>query len=225
MRCGYTIIELMVTILIVAALATAVGTFAVKLLTIQECDREEAYVREKLADICANYADFASIGSTFSVSTSGRENIVAYRLETGGLSLETGRVSRVAYFTTATTNQTMDVNVYSLQQGKRSKIFYTEKEGLASKWARILSGDASLLTLRTGQLNPLEVICTIKPLGIVAADRGFVPDENFAGFNIYSNAAFANLEVAAWYTYKNSRGEMVLTNAVVERLVRLWNHR
>lgn len=225
MRSGYTIIELMVTIVIVTALAVTVGTFFVKLLTIQERDREEAYVREKLADLCAVYSDFASIGSSFSINSENGASIVSYRQETGGLSFETGRVSRVAYLTMVTTNQTMDLDVYAFKYGERSLIFHNEKENLVSKWARFLSGDASLLTLPTSKLDVKKVTCALTPIGTSLDEIYKVPDGDFIDFNVYSNAALANLRVEAWYTYKNGRRESVMTNAAVERLVRLWNHR
>ena len=100
---GFTVVELMVTIVIVAFLSATVGTFVCKLLTIQERDREEAYIREKLTDICGAYADFLSIGSSISSTTgvSNQETVVKYRSETGGVSLETGIVTRVAYLVAA----------------------------------------------------------------------------------------------------------------------------
>lgn len=224
MRRGYTIFELMVTILVVTALAAVVGAFFVNLLTIQERDREEAYIRETLADMCANYADFTSLGSAFSIANLA--NIVSFRQETGGLSCETGRVSHVAYLATATTNSTMDLNFYSLStnSSKTCRIFSNLKNGLVSNWARKLNGDASLLDLPTSKLDVRSVICTLTPLGVKESDAGYVSDSKFIGFNVYSNAAFGNLKIEAWYTYRNSRRESVLTNAVVERLVRLWNH-
>ena len=112
---GYTVVELMVTIVIVSVLAATVGMFFVKLLTIQEREREEAYIRERLSDICGVYADFISIGSSFSTATnlSDQATVVKYRQETGGVSLETGLVSRVAYLTSLmnTTNKTIDLNI------------------------------------------------------------------------------------------------------------------
>lgn len=226
MRLGYTVFELLVTVLIVTGLATVVGSFFVKLLTIQEKDREEAYIREKLSDLCAVYADFASIGSSFSIESSGNANIVSYRQETGGVSFETGRVSRVAYLTTATTNETMDLNVYSFETGTNilTKIFSNIKEGLTSKWARFLNGDASLLITPAGELDVKKVECAVIPLALYANETNYVSDVAFNGFDVYSNASIANLKVTAWYTYKNSHRETVLTNASVERLVRLWNH-
>lgn len=227
MRWGYTVFELLVTVLIVAVLATSVGAFFAKLLTLQEKDREEAYVREKLADLCAEYADLASIGSSFSISSSGKENIVSYRDETGGVSLESGRVSRVSYLTMAATNQTMDLNVYSFVSGTnlQTKIFSDIKNGLVSKWTRFLRGDASLLTIPTEKLDVKKVECTMTPLGVYASGTNFIPDDDFSGFNVYSDASIGNLKITAWYTYKNNHKETVLTNATVERLVRLWNHK
>ena len=68
---GYTVVELMVTIVIVAVLAATLGMFFVKLLRIQEREREEAYIRERLADICAAYADFVSDRQTVQSAVAG----------------------------------------------------------------------------------------------------------------------------------------------------------
>ena len=113
---GYTIIELMVTIVIVSVLAATLGVAFVKLLNIQEREREEAYVREKLADICGEYADKLSIGSSI-ISTSTNATIVKYRQETGGVSLETGLVTRVAYLSLqlSPTNDTVDMGIFSFE--------------------------------------------------------------------------------------------------------------
>ena len=133
---GYTVVELMVTIVIVSVLAATVGALFVKLLTIQEQEREEAYIREKLSDICGAYADFLSVGS--SISTSNRTTLVTYRHETGGVSLETGIVSRVAQLTSSTnaTSKAIDLNVDVFESG-----------GLVRKFSRSMSGDAPLIPL------------------------------------------------------------------------------
>ena len=228
MRRGYTIFELMVVILMVTSLATAVGMFVVNLLTIQEQDREEAYIREKLTDLCAEYADLASIGSSFSIAN--KANIVSYRQETGGLSLETGRVSRAAYLTVATTNRTLDLSVYSFDlmktpnQKTQSRIFSNIKQGLVPSLTRMIHGDATLLAIPTNKVDIQKVTCSITPLKWGISVENPVPDPNFDGFNIYSNTAFGNLKIEAWYIYRNGRRDHVLTNAVAERLVRLWNH-
>lgn len=109
---GYTVVELMVTVVIVAVLAATIGIFVAKLLTLHENEREDAYIREKLADICGAYADLVSIGS--SSSTNLRNVIVAYRPETGGVSLETGVVSHVTSLVSSlnTGNWTENLSAY-----------------------------------------------------------------------------------------------------------------
>ena len=149
---GYTIVELMVTVVIVAVLAATVGTFIVKLLTFQEKDREEAYVREKLVDICGAYADLLSVGSLVSMQTNSSDQVmyVGYRRETGGVSLETGIVSRVTSLESSLRmkNHEVDINVYGLESGSN-----------VLKLARTANGIAPLIPLVGDIVN-----CTITPL-------------------------------------------------------------
>ena len=115
-RWGYTLVELMATITIVAVLAATVGMFFARLLSLQEREREEAYIRERLAEVCGVLADDLSVAASFGTRIRPVEQdiIVAYREETGGVSLETGRVSRVAQLvlTTSATNRAAALNVY-----------------------------------------------------------------------------------------------------------------
>ena len=217
----------MVTILITAILAATVGTFFVKLLSLQEKDREEAYIRETLCDICAYYADYASIGSSFSVGADGKKTLIAYRQETGGVALETGRVSRVAYLTLATNswNRVLDMNTYSIHHGVNDKIFGYEKQNLTNKISRILNGDATLLTLSTGKLKVTNLVFSVSPLRTTSSQViDYTPDEEFPNFYAMTNAVFARLSVRADYLYRNAKGAMTNATATAERVVRLWNH-
>ena len=155
-RRGYTVVEMMVTIVIVTVLAATVGTFVVKLLTFQESEREDAYVREKLTDICAAYAEFLSLGSTVNTNRSGMT--VAYRQETGGVSFETGIVSQVTSMIASlnTNNWTVGLNAYGLESGSN-----------VLKLARTASGNAPLIAMR-GDM-PDIVSCTFSPLNETAA--------------------------------------------------------
>lgn len=199
---GYTVVELMVTIVIVTVLAASVGAFMVKLLTLQEREREEAYVREKLSDICGAYADFISIGSSILVDTSpsNLQMVVKYRLETGGVSLETGVVTRVAYLTSTmnATNRTMNVDVWGL-----------EPEGATCKLSRTMNGNAALIPL-VGDM----VSCTLTPLNAnVSEDDGVQT----------SDAVLAYLQVSARFEAENPGVEPLVKTATVGRVVRLWN--
>ena len=198
-RRGYTVVELMATIVIAVVLAATAGTFFAKLLSIQERDREEAYVREKLSDICGAYADWLSVGA--SIITSNRATVIKYRHETGGVSLETGLVTRVAYLTSSiNTNRStlaMDIDVFEAGQ-------------LTNKLSRIARGDASLIPL-VGDM----VSCTITPLG------GNIWEEG-NGVQM-TDSALGYLEVTARYEVENDDGEVVATNVTAGRLVRLWN--
>lgn len=192
---GYTVVELMVTIVIVTVLAVTVGTFVVKLLTVQEDEREDAYVREKLTDICAAYADFLSVGSAISTNLLG--SAVTYRLETGGVSLETGIVSHVTSLVMSlnTNNWVVNLDAYGHEAGSN-----------VLKLARTANGNAPLIAMK-GDM-PDIVGCTISPLSAETIE----------------SAALGNLRVAAVYQVKNEDGEYEARTTSVERIVRLWNH-
>ncbi len=192
---GYTIVELMVTIVIVACLVAVVGYFLVKLLRLQESEREEAYVREKLVEICGNYADAISVGTSFStnkINSSTLQTIVNYRLEAGGVSLETGTVTRVASFASSLTNGTIALDVWGYKQ-----LEWT------NKLPRTANGTALLLPL-----DSKLVSCTITPLPRNAE---------------LTNAVLGSLKVAADYKIEDENGELVTKRVTVERVVRLWN--
>ena len=202
-RLGYTVVELMVTLVIVAVLATTVGVCFVRLLSVQENEREEAYIREKLADVCGVIADDLSIGTSISLSTNlvQRDVIVAYRQETGGVSLETGRVTRVAYLTLTlnATNRTMALTAYR-----------REPEGWTRTLSSSLNGDAALIPL-AGDL----VACTVTPLNATdMTEKDGVQT---------SDAALAYLQVSARYAVRNDEGDLEEKTATAGRVVRLWN--
>lgn len=205
-RYGYTIVELMVTIVIVSVLATTVAIFLSKLLTIQERDREEAYIREKLADICGAYADAISVGMSFGTRTNflsqAMDIKVNYRQETGGVSLETGRVTRVTQMLSSidVTNRTVDLSFYGLNQGD-----------VIRRLHRRSKGDASLIPLPGDMVS-----CTIMPLNYSAVAQD--GEEYWT-----NNAALGWLEVKARFKVKNKVGESVLKCATAGRVVRLWN--
>ena len=219
-RRGYTVVELMVTVVIVAVLAVTLGVFFVKLLSIREREREEAYIREKLSDICGMYADALSVGSSVSTKTNldNQATIVKYRHETGGVSLETGVVTRVGYLTSLlnTTNRTVDLNVYAFERGHKSQIFANEKENLSRKLTRRASGDARLIPLAGDMVS-----CTITPLNCVGQPGA---DNEFAGFVAATNAALVYLQVSARYSVEDDDGNIVKKTATARRVVRLWNH-
>lgn len=143
---GYTIVELMVTVVIVALLAATLGMFVVRLLKIQENEREEAYVREKLADIAGAYADYLSIGS--SVGMADQRIVATYRQETGGVSLETGRVSRVTSLESSLNRKSlaMDLNIYGVEWTNH-----------VLKFSRSVNGDAPLVPLE-GDIVTCKVV-------------------------------------------------------------------
>lgn len=143
---GSTVVELMVTIVIVTVLAASVGTFIVKLLTLRENDREDAYIREKLIDVCGTYADLLSVGS--SINTNGPGMQVTYRQETGGVSFETGVVSQVTSLISDVTNGMVKLNVYGL-----------ELEESILKYVRQANGNADLIP-QVGNI----VSCTVTPI-------------------------------------------------------------
>ena len=213
-------VELMVTIVIVAVMAATVGTFFVKLLTIQEREREEGYIREKLCDICAQYADFLSLGDSVSVGTNRESQalVVGYRQEAGGVSFETGLVTRVAYFvsTISATNRMMDLNVCSREPESSLNEYPFMGNMVSCKLSRKIGGDAPLIPL-TGDM----VSCTITPLGnnVTPGSRLLEEDQRFET----TDATLGYLEVTARYKVKNDEGEYEERTASAGRIVRLWN--
>lgn len=203
---GYTIIELMVTIVIVSVLTASVGMFFSKLLTVQEREREEAYIREKLADICGAYADAMSVGSSFCTRTNplthAMDIMVNYRQETGGVSLETGIATRVTQMISSidATNNTMDLDIYGFSQGD-----------LVRMLQRKTTGNASLIPLQGDMVS-----CTITPLNYSALSQ------DGEGYST-NNAALGYLEVRARYKIKNDAGDFEEKTATAGRVVRLWN--
>lgn len=201
-RWGYALVELMATIAIVAVLAATVGMFFARLLSLQEREREEAYIRERLAEVCGVLADDLSVAASFGTRIRPVEQdiIVAYREETGGVSLETGRVSRVAQLvlTTSATNRAAALNVFS-----------HEPEGLRRSLSRSLEGDAPLMPL-AGEL----VSCTLTPFNAAITEEDGIQT---------SDAALGYLQVTARYTVRNEDGEDEAKTATAGRVVRLWN--
>ena len=204
LRRGLSAIELMVTICLVVIIAAVVGVFLVKLLRIQEQEREEAYIREKLADICAIYADYMSVGSSFHINTNSVDPIllIKYRQEAGGVSLETGRVSRVAYLTAKVNTKSEDeIGAMKLD------IFSRDPEGVTKRHSDSLNGNASLIPLLGNVVS-----CTITPL-----------KNHWTNSNEKTDAALGLLSVSAKYEIENEHGELAVKTATVERVVRLWN--
>lgn len=185
-RRGYTIVELMITVLLVTVLAATVGTFIVKLLTLQETDREDAYIREKLVDICGAFADVLSVGS--SVNPTGQGMIVKYQQETGGVSLETGVVSHVTVLTQLlnVVNKTLDLNVYGLELGSN-----------VLKLARKLDGTASLIPLKE---IPDIVNCDVQSLN----------GENAALVRLQVSAQYENKNVRGEFEMMTTRVERIV---------------
>lgn len=94
---AFTIVELCVTMLIVAILCVVVGGSIVRLLRLRESNREEGYMREKLAFICGEAADYLSMANSV-VAVSNRHGLVmksGFRMEAEGVSYETGKVVKV----------------------------------------------------------------------------------------------------------------------------------
>lgn len=203
---GYTIVELMVTVVIVAFLAATIGIFIVRLLTVQEKDREEAYIREKLADICAEYANLLSVGS--SISTNRFETAVKYRKDAGGVSFETGRVSRVVHLITSVTNDVLVSNVdLAAADG-----------GLIQNVLSKIGGDGWLMSVPASGLR-----FSIRP---IVAD-GFSHWDSEPGFEnfVTTDAALCYLQVSARYEHEDFDGTREMKTVTAERVVRLWNHK
>lgn len=199
---GYTIVELMVTMVITTVLAVTLGTFFVKLLTLQERERNEAYIREKLVDICATLADYASVGSSVNV-IGEREFTLTYRHEVGGVSLETGRVSHVVQlWTSHQTDQkhtTLNLDIDA-----------QEATNIVRKFSRNLRGeDTPLLPFKGLKMGDdrVNLYCQVFPLLKMTQEK----------------APVWYLQVVAEYDIRNAQGDVVTTNVTAGRMVRLWN--
>ena len=120
---------------------------------------------------------------------------MSYRLETGGIALETGIVYQVTSLDALlnTNNWTVDVFAYGSQSGSN-----------VLKLARNANGSAPLIPL-VGDI----VSCTITPI------------KDSSNKNL---EALGNLRVAARYQAKDKDGKLVTKTASAERMVRLWNH-
>ncbi len=108
---AFTIVELCVTMLIVAILGVVMGTAIVRLLRLRESDREEGYMREKLALICGEAADYLSMANSI-VAVSDLHGLVlkgGFRMEMEGISYETGKVVKVSGLYLSGTNGTFNL--------------------------------------------------------------------------------------------------------------------
>lgn len=198
---GYTLVELMVTVVIVAVLAATLGIFLINLLTLQEQDREEAYIRERLVDICGIYADYLSVGLTVSNTVGSANFDVKYPEETSGISFETGRVIRVAMLRSSAKLYDADRNLC---------IDTFDVRGVPRNLSNEFRGDdIPLMTAVDLNINdrPVLLRCWIDSLN-----------------GPIESAAIGNLHVRADYWVKRDNGFLVPTNAIAERIVRLWNH-
>ena len=108
---GFTVVELCVTVLIVAILSVWLGGSIVRMLKLRESNREEGYMREKLALICAEAADYLSMANAIT-SVSNQYGIVlkgGFRMEMEGVSYETGKVVKVNGLYLSGTNGTFNI--------------------------------------------------------------------------------------------------------------------
>lgn len=196
-RTGMTLVELMVTVLIGAILATTLGVFFVRLLNIQEQEREEAYVREKIVEITAAYADYLSIALAISNNATATSFTAIYPQETGGVSFETGRVTRVTHLNTFLD---ADNRTLILDSG------HFEADIFISGFQRSLHGDALLVNL-TNDLVCVNGSMMIRPLDAPSLDT----------------AHLVYLNVAAHCECENGAGKKEMRNVMSGRIVRLWN--
>jgi len=194
----------MVTILIVSVMATSLGAFFVKLINLHEKEREEAYIREHLLEICANFADYMSIGTNVVYSTS--EFVVSYRHETGGVSLETGRVVRASQMTASVNSindekqpKIMHLNVAAFEQGKVN----------ANKFSRNLRADDT----------PLIPLNSLKELRL---KNGGKVDLSYEIRKFNTDASLWKLKIIAEYEVEDDDDDP-RRKVEVERIVRLWN--
>lgn len=197
-RHGYTIVELIVTMVIVVVVSATVGGFFVKLLTFHEKERHRAYIQERLVDICGFYADYLSLGTN--VCNDVNRFGVDYRVETGGVSFETGRVSRVAQFVSSMKtsaqfrNTTLDFSAWAFEPGI-----------ITNKFCRNLRGDDT----------PLVPLSSIRELKI----KGRNVNLSHRLDPLNASGTLWHLQVLATYEVEDGDSEAVRAC----RIVRLWN--
>jgi hypothetical protein len=124
-------------------------------------------------------------------------------LETGGVSLETGLVSKVAYLTSRMNggNKTVDFDIYS-----------HGPEGVSCKFSRGMGGNAPLIPLLGDMVS-----CTMTPLNHDEKSK------TVTNGCVTTDAALGWFQVTAKYKIKTSDGKTETKTATVGRVVRLWN--
>ena len=114
MKIGFTLVELLITMLITTIVAAVFGLGVVRLLRLEESNRQEGYIRERLTMITSTYADYLSMGSklwpvNFPNNVKGYST--EFRTETGGVSFETGKVTRVVGMTSSVSNGLFNIGI------------------------------------------------------------------------------------------------------------------
>ena len=106
---GVTLVELLVVVVITSIVAVGLSFAISESLRFNQQYREESYVRERLCDVLERVSDYLSMAK----AASGTNGVwsAQYRMETGGVSFETGRVCRVTGTAYAVTNMNMDVEI------------------------------------------------------------------------------------------------------------------
>ena len=140
---AFTIIELCVTMLIVAFLCVAMGGSIIRLLRLRESDREEGYMREKLTLICGEVADHLSMAQSIAIGVDQHGLILkgGFRMETEGVSFETGKVVKVRGLYLSGTNGTFNLAMDTADARYES---ITDTEGLYRK-KQTLDADGMLM--------------------------------------------------------------------------------
>ena len=140
---AFTIVELCVTMLVAAILSVAMGGVIVRLLRLHESDREEGYMREKLALICGEAADYLSMANSVVVDSTSHGMVLkgGFRMETDGVSYETGKVVKVSGLYLSGTNGTFN---FAMDTADRRYESAGGTEGLFRK-RQTLDADGMLL--------------------------------------------------------------------------------
>lgn len=108
---GVTLVELLVVVVITSIVAVGLSFAISASLRFNQQYREESYVRERLCDVLERVSDYLSMANAAPVSNGVWSGSAQYRMETGGVSFETGRVSRVTGTAYAVNNMNMDVEI------------------------------------------------------------------------------------------------------------------
>ena len=207
LRCGATLIELMVVAAIVAIAAVSLSLGLSQLCTLEDEIRDKAFIRERLCRMISGYADCLSMAKAVSNDT----RFIEYRTETGGVSFETNFVCKV----TSASLSIRDLYVTSALTDKRTTGVDLMIESEDERYNR----QPRHLTLDAGS----EIHQDFRS----ATKRRYGNIGDICSLRIEGEGTVRRLTLRALYPKLTKvNGIKMPVDEVIEvsRIVRLWNH-